>query len=97
MSDSKTVFPEGLAAFAPNEKQPDFVKASVIVTPRVLTDWLKGNAGLLKDYKGNKQLRLQLLESKKGTLYFAVDTFEPKPQENKEVVLDTSDDDGLPF
>ena len=96
MSDSKAIFPEGVAAFKPNEKQPDFVKAAVIITPRVFTDWLKGNAGLLKEYKGNKQLRLQLLESKKGTLYFSVDTFEPKPTEKKEPVLDTADDD-LPF
>jgi hypothetical protein len=73
------VFPKGMMAFKPNEKAPDFVKASVMVTPNELISWLKENSDYLTDYKGNKQLKLQLLENEKG-LYFVVDTYQPTKQ-----------------
>jgi len=73
------VFPKGMMAFKPNEKAPDFVKASVMVTPNELISWLKENSDYLTDYKGNKQLKLQLLENDKG-LYFVVDTYQPTKQ-----------------
>jgi len=73
------VFPKGMMAFKPNEKAPDFVKASVMVTPNELISWLKENSDYLTDYNGNKQLKLQLLENDKG-LYFVVDTYQPTKQ-----------------
>lgn len=73
------VFPKGMMAFKPNEKAPDFVKASVMVTPNELISWLKENSDYLTEYKGNKQLKLQLLENEKG-LYFVVDTYQPAKQ-----------------
>jgi len=73
------VFPKGMMAFKPNEKAPEFVKASVMVTPNELISWLKENSDYLTDYKGNKQLKLQLLENDKG-LYFVVDTYQPTKQ-----------------
>jgi len=73
------VFPKGMMAFKPNEKAPEFVKASVMVTPNELISWLKENSDYLTDYKGNKQLKLQLLENEKG-LYFVVDTYQPTKQ-----------------
>ena len=73
------VFPKGMMAFKPNEKAPDFVKASVMVTPNELISWLKENSDYLTEYKGNKQLKLQLLENDKG-LYFVVDTYQPTKQ-----------------
>ena len=73
------VFPKGMMAFKPNEKAPDFIKASVMVTPNELISWLKENSDYLTDYKGNKQLKLQLLENDKG-LYFVVDTYQPTKQ-----------------
>ena len=73
------VFPKGMMAFKPNVKAPEFVKASVMVTPNELISWLKENSDYLTDYKGNKQLKLQLLENEKG-LYFVVDTYQPTKQ-----------------
>jgi hypothetical protein len=73
------VYPKGIMAFKPNEKAPNFVKASVLVTPNELISWLKENSDYLTDYKGNKQLKLQLLENEKG-LYFVVDTYQPTKQ-----------------
>jgi hypothetical protein len=73
------VYPKGIMAFKPNEKAPSFVKASVLVTPNELINWLKENSDYLTEYKGNKQLKLQLLENEKG-LYFVVDTYQPTKQ-----------------
>jgi hypothetical protein len=87
---SNTIYPKGLRVFSPNENAPDFVKGNVIITPRELTDWIKENANLLTDYKGQKQLKLQLLQGDKG-LYFKVDDYKSKGNNS------TSKDDDLPF
>jgi len=91
---SEAVYPKGLVAFAPNPKAPDFVIASVKVTPKALVDFIKENAGLLTDYKGDKQLSLQLLSGDKG-YYFKVDNFQPSNKQSSPQVDD--DDEGLPF
>jgi hypothetical protein len=67
-------YPKGLIAFKPNSNAPYFVKASVVISPNTLLEWLQSNQNLLTDYKGSPQLKLQLLENDKG-LYFAVDTY----------------------
>lgn len=96
MSTEK-IYPKGLRVFPKHQNAPDFVIAEVIVTPNELFAWLKENQSLLKDYKGEKQLRLQMLNGNKG-MYFVVNTFEPsesKP-EAKRVVNDISSSN-LPF
>ena len=84
-------FPEGIRAFAPHEKAPEFVKASIVVTPNQLVTWLKANPSFLKDYKGEKQLRLVLKSGTKG-LYLEVDTYEPKAK-----TFTKDADESLPF
>ena len=71
------VYPEGIMCFAPHEKAPDFVKGTIVITPNKLFAWLKDNPDLLKDYKGDKQIRISLKSGKKG-LYCEVDTYDPK-------------------
>lgn len=90
-------YPKGLMAFKPNEKAPIFVKASVLINPKELYDWIKENNDCLTEYKGQKQLKLQLLESDKG-LYFNVDTYKPKQTNTFEETpfrIDSKDD--MPF
>lgn len=77
----ETIYPEGVRAFSPKQGAPDFVVGDLVIEPRTLTDWLKNNAELLTDYKGVKQLRLQILNGKKG-LYVKVSDY--KPGEKKE-------------
>ena len=74
------IYPKGIIAFKPNQNAPTFVKASVVISPNQLMDWLKENESLLTEYKGEPQIRLQLLENDKG-LYFTVDTY--KKETNK--------------
>lgn len=70
------IYPKGIITFAKNEKAPDFVKGTVVITPNDLMEWLKENQSLLTEYNGKKQLKLQLLEGKMG-LYFVVDDWKP--------------------
>jgi hypothetical protein len=86
MAETKT-FPEGIRCFKKHDKAPDFVLGTMVVTPNQLVTWLKSNSNLLTDYKGEKQLRLQILSGKDGP-YVCVDTYKPK-----EKVEDSS----LPF
>lgn len=71
------ILPEGLRFFPKHQNQPDFVLGTMIITPNDLVSWLKENPQLLTDYNGAKQIKLQLLNSKAGKLYAAVDTWKP--------------------
>lgn len=71
---NEKIYAKGVRAFKPNEKAPSWVKASVVITPNDLNQFLKENSVLLTEYNGSKQIRLQLLENDKG-LYFVVDTY----------------------
>jgi hypothetical protein len=82
------IYPKGLRTFPKNEKQPDFVLGTLMITPNELVSWLRENESLLTDYKGTKQLKLQMLNGDKG-IYFVVDTYA------KDKELTKSDD--LPF
>ena len=82
------IYPKGLRTFPKNEKQPEFVLGSLVITPNELVSWLRENESLLTDYKGEKQLKLQMLNGDKG-IYFVVDTYSKQKQFEK--------DDNLPF
>ena len=90
----ETIYPKGIIVFPPHSNAPDFVKASVKIALNDLVTFCKNNPNLLDDYKGTKQLPLQLLEGDKG-LYFKVDTFKPERQEQAPPSND--DDEPLPF
>jgi hypothetical protein len=85
-------YPKGVMVFSPNSKAPDFVKGSVVISLNELIQYCKDNPNLLTEYKGNKQLKLQLLDGKKG-LYFVVDEYKPERQHAEP----STADDTLPF
>lgn len=89
---SEKIYPKGIITFLKNEKQPDFVLGSMIITPNDLFTWLKENESLLTEYNGKKQMKFQVLNGDKG-IYFVVDTF--KPTAKTETVKATIEDDGL--
>lgn len=70
----ETKYPKGIIIFKPHEKAPDFVKGSVVITPKDFRDWCNENAEAATDYKGSKQFRFSLKEGKKG-LYLELDTY----------------------
>lgn len=75
-------FAKGIRVFAPKENAPSFIKGQIIITPKELMEWIKQNQNLLNDYKGEKQLKLTLMQSKDGQgLNIQVDTYKPKNED----------------
>lgn len=79
MSNEKK-YPKGIVTFKPHDNAPDFVKGKMIITPNTLVNWLKENSDLMTEYKGNKQVVLDILEGENG-LYVKVNDFKPKKTE----------------
>lgn len=71
------IYPEGVRVFEPHQSAPDFVVGSIVIAPNELFAWLKKNESLLTEYKGTKQIKLDLLKGNKG-LYCTVNTFKPQ-------------------
>ena len=80
METKTKIYPKGVIAFKPNAKAPSFVKASIVITPDDLIDFINANADLLSKYKDKHQLKLQLLENDKG-LYFVVDDYKKNSED----------------
>jgi hypothetical protein len=74
MSTEK-IFCDGVRAFPPHEKAPSWVKGSIVITLNQLVKFCKEHPELLTEYNGEKQIKLQLQESKKGGLSLVVDTY----------------------
>jgi len=94
------VFVNGIRSFKPNEKAPEFVLGTVIITPNELLAWLRGEGEeYLTDYKETKQLKLQVTKSREGNLMFTVDTFKPTPKVEDKPTPSKSNavEDSLPF
>lgn len=64
-------FVNGLIVKAPRDGAPDFVKASISIRPRELTEWLADK--LHQDW-----VNIDVKESKGGKWYAAVNAYKPK-------------------
>jgi len=89
---SEKIYPKGIMCFPKNEKAPEFVLGTMVITPNQLMQWLRENECLMSEYKGEKQLRCQVLSGNKG-IYLQVDTY--KKAEGSTSGKTTEDD--LPF
>ena len=95
---AEQILPQGIRFFPKNDKAPDFVLGTLVVTLDDLTQFFQDRSDLLTEYNNKKQLKLQLLRSKEGKLYAAVDTFKPQPKDTAPQQAAVVDDDlGLPF
>lgn len=83
MSDK--IFPQGITCFAKSDKAPDFVLGTVVIDLAKFKAWVNGE-GIehLSDYKGSKQLRLQMLAGKDGRPYVVVDNYKPSNKKTDE-------------
>ena len=86
--EKETVFPKGVFVEYPNEKAPDFVKARVSVKCDEFVIFMREHQ--------NKAgyINLDLLKSKKGTLYFTLNQFEPKEKTEEKTELEAKE---IPF
>ena len=87
------ILPEGIRFFPKHQNQPDFVLGAMVISLNELFAWAKAHPELQTEYNGAKQIKLQLLNSKAGKMYAAVDTYKAEPKTEKPV--DTGND--LPF
>lgn len=74
------ILPQGVRFFNKNAKAPEFVIGTLVLTPDDLNAFCIDNDKLMTEYNGKKQLRLQVLRSKEGNLYAAVDTWKPNAE-----------------
>lgn len=79
MSEKKYV--NGVRFFPKKESQPDFVIGSIVLNPEQIAQWAKENPDLCSDYKGQQQIKLDVLRSKQGEVYTQLNTFKPKANE----------------
>lgn len=79
---SEKIYVPGIRTFDAKEDAPDFALGSLIIEPKPFLEWLKeGGAEYLTEYKGTKQLRLNVTKSKKGKgVMVSVNTYKPKEQ-----------------
>jgi len=92
MAEEK-IMPDGVRCFPKHANAPAWILASMVLTPNDLITWLKANEHLLTEYQGKKQIRLQILLSKDGKPYCAVDTFKATAKGDQK----EDDSSGLPF
>jgi len=87
------IYSKGIVTFAKNEKAPDFVLGTMVITPNDFMEWIKENKSLLTEYNGKSQIKLQILNGNKG-IYLTVDTFKPTEKTNG---ISKNDFKDLPF
>jgi len=71
------IYLKGVRMFPPTDGAPDFVKGSGVIAINQLVKFLKDNPSYVSDYKGEPQVKFQLLDGRAG-LYFVVDTYKKK-------------------
>lgn len=69
---AEPIYIDGLNAFAPNEKAPEWVKASISIDPIRFAEFMRKNSQYVND-KG--YIRAELRVSSKGKYYIAVNTY----------------------
>lgn len=63
-----------MSVFAPHEKAPEFVVASISIEPHKFVSFLKAN----EQYKSDKgYFKFILKKSQKGGMYLVLDTWKP--------------------
>jgi hypothetical protein len=85
-------FIDGLKAFKP---KADFIKAELVITLNDLVKFCKDHPEYLTEYNGQKQIKVQVKESKNGTWYCALNEYDPNKAKVNKHIKDTAGD--LPF
>lgn len=92
MSDIE--FIDGLRVYAPHERAPDFVKANLVINVEELGKYLRDA------YKaGEKEIRVDVKQSKGGKYYAAKNTYDPDRTQRRNDPQPGEDDfdDDIPF
>lgn len=102
---AEKVFAKGIRLFEKHDKAPEFVLGTLVISLDELKKWSEGDgAQYLSDYKGDKQIKMQLTKTRDGKLMLAVDTYKPNNYSNQRSETPASSEqnkeehaDDLPF
>lgn len=96
MSKTETIYVDGIRTFAAREGAPENLVANMVITPKALLDFLKSKEVQehYTEYKGEKQVRVSVWNSRNGGLSFILDTYKPA---DAKMQPDQEDDSDLPF
>lgn len=86
---SDVVFPDGIMYSKPNENTPDFVKGRISIRISDAIPFLQANAN-------NGWVNLDLLLSKKGSMYLKLNDWKPQNSGHSQDNTPTPSD-GIPF
>lgn len=82
-------FPQGIRAFKPSDKAPDFILADLVIAPDLFNQFINDNPDNISHWNGEKQIKLQILKGKDGKSFsIQVNNYKPGPKKN---------DSDLPF
>ena len=87
-----TIYVKGIRMFPTVDGVPDYVKGSGVISIDELADFCTEHPEYMSEYKGQAQLKFELLEGRNG-LYFKVNTYKKSAEETPP---DVNNDD-LPF
>lgn len=97
MDKKEPVFVDGVIFQDPHEKAPAWVKFELVINPEKFTEFMKNNM----EYTTPKGwMKIVAKESKKGGIYFELDTYKPTqkteqpPKEDTETTV-YKDEDGV--
>jgi hypothetical protein len=75
--DKKTIFADGIIFQDPHEKAPQFIKFELVINPQKFVEFMRANM----EYTTPKGwMKIVAKESKKGGIYFELDTWKPTPK-----------------
>ena len=81
MAEQK-VYPKGMIGFAPHANAPDWALGDLTISLDEFWTWLKNNPEYVTNYKGSKQLKLQVTRGKENRLSVSVNTWKPKEEKS---------------
>lgn len=105
---AEKVYADGIKMFSAREGAPEFVRGSLLIGIDVLLKWANDNPQYLSDYKGDRQIKMDLLDGKNG-LYLVVNTYKKEGPlhelatnnssyfTKKDTLIDNEASDSLPF
>ena len=88
---SEVEFVAGMLVKAPQERAPDFVKATISIKVAEFVPWLKEKMQSKEEW-----INLDVKESRGGKWFVSVNTYKPKEKEAPKPA-DPFDDSGIPF
>ena len=78
---NEKIKPEGFFVLKKLPKSPEFILGTLVIDLNKFNDWIENHEGYKTEYNGKSQLKLQILKSREGDIYFQVDNYQKQPND----------------